>query len=156
MIKLCKFCGRQLNEGLENFCDSICKENDYFLNNQYRKYLINASKTRTFESGATRDSNQDKLDYEGFFSPLVIKKYAEYMHEHRKQSDDNLRESDNWQKGIPLNEYMKSDWRHFMDLWLIHRGYANMAREDIIKALCGILFNTSGYLHEYLKKEMNN
>ena len=53
---------------------------------------------RTFDTGATRDSDNDKLDYEGFLSPLVLRRYAEYLHKHRKQSDGKIRTSDNWQK----------------------------------------------------------
>src|SRR3972149_6479395 len=80
-------------------------------------------KIRTFSTGATRDTNQNKPDYEGFLSPLVIKRFGEYMSKHRVQSDGNLRDSDNWQKGIPKEEYMKSAWRHFMDWWLENRGF---------------------------------
>ena len=71
---------------------------------------------RKFNTGATRDVDNDKLDFEGFLSPTVLIRYAEYMHTHRKQSDGALRDSDNWQKGIPKEVYMKSMWRHFMDV----------------------------------------
>lgn len=104
---------------------------------------------RTFDTGATRDNDDGKYDYEGFLSPLVLERYAQYMHHHRKQSDGALRDSDNWQKGIPFPQYMKSLWRHFLDLWLIHRGYRNM--ELLEDSLCGVLFNVMGYLHEHLK-----
>ena len=65
---------------------------------------------RTFDSGATRSDEPDRLDYEGFLSPLVLERYAQYMHEHRKRADGTLRSSDNWQRGIPRDEYMKSGW----------------------------------------------
>lgn len=106
-------------------------------------------KIRKFPTGATRDIDDNKLDYEGFQHPIVIKRYAEYMHQNRIQSDGELRASDNWQKGIPKNEYMKSLARHFMDLWLEHRDYES--RDGIENALCGILFNAHGYLFEILK-----
>ena len=104
---------------------------------------------RVFKTGANRDKDIDKLDYEGFLSPLVLKRFSEYMHKHRKQADGKLRTSDNWQKGIPLEAYIKSAWRHFMDWWLEHR--KNKSREGIEDALCGLFFNVQGYLHEYLK-----
>lgn len=104
---------------------------------------------RQFSSGATRDQDAGKFDYEGFLSPLVLNRYAEYMHGHRKQPDGQLRDSDNWQKGIPLDAYMKSGWRHFMDVWSEHRGYSTA--EGLETALCATLFNLSGYLHEVLK-----
>lgn len=109
------------------------------------------NKVRQFSTGATRDTNAGKYDYEGFLSPLVIERFGEYMNKHRKQSDGNLRDSDNWKKGIPQEAYIKSAFRHFMDWWLIHRG--NEGREDLEEALCALLFNVQGYLYEHLKKK---
>ena len=106
---------------------------------------------RQFETGATRDSDKDKFDYEGFLSPIVLQAYGEYMHKHRLQPDGKLRDSDNWQKGMPKSEYMKSTFRHFMDVWLEHRGYKS--RDGIKDALCGLIFNSMGYLFEILKEE---
>lgn len=106
---------------------------------------------RTFESGATRDTDQNKYDPEGFLSPLALEAYFEYMHKNRFQKDGSLRDSDNWQKGIPLTAYMKSLFRHFHAAWRAHRGYKT--EEDMVTSLCAIIFNASGYLHEYLKKE---
>jgi len=109
---------------------------------------------RKFETGATRDTDNGKFDYEGFISPRVLERYGQYMHKHRHQSDGSLRDSDNWQKGIPLPTYIKSGFRHFVDWWKIHRGlkaFDNRGPVDIEDALCGILFNASGYLHEHLK-----
>ena len=108
---------------------------------------------REFKSGATRDNDDEKMDYEGFLSPLVLKQFGRYMHKHRKQADGKLRDSDNWQKGMPKDAYMKSLIRHNMDLWLVHRGYSEEARESIKDALCAIMFNSMGYLFEILKEE---
>ena len=106
---------------------------------------------RKFSTGATRDTSMDKYDYEGFLSPVVLKRFAEYMHKHRKQSDGSLRDSDNWQKGIPQDAYMKSGYRHFMDWWFEHRGYKS--QDGLEEALCALLFNIQGYLYEHLKKK---
>ena len=106
---------------------------------------------RKFESGASRDTDLGKLDFEGFLSPLVLLEFGRYMHLHRIQSDNTLRESDNWQKGIPKTEYMKSLLRHVMDVWLFHREH--IGRETMKQALCGVLFNTMGYLHTILIEE---
>lgn len=108
-------------------------------------------KGRYFKTGAYRDTDVDKLDYEGFLSPMVIEEYAKYMNHHRKQSDGRIRPSDNWQLGIDKKEYMKSGWRHFMDWWMEHRGHKS--REGLKFALCGVIFNAMGYLHEILKEE---
>ena len=111
---------------------------------------------RSFESGATRDDCDDKYDWEGFLSPVVEESFAAYMHHHRKQADGNLRDSDNWQKGIPKNQYMKSMWRHFIDVWFLHRGHRRfdvhgdgheLTMEECLNAL---RFNVSGYQHENL------
>ena len=112
------------------------------------------SEIRKFESGATRDSDENKLDYEGFLSPIVLRRYAQYMCKHRKQSDGQLRDSDNWQKGIPIAQYMKSKWRHFMDTWSQWRAKIDhpIDQYDIEESLCAELFNTMGMLHEILKK----
>jgi len=110
--------------------------------------------SRKFDTGATRDTDKGKPDYEGFLSPIVLKAFGEYMDKHRKQSDGKLRESDNWQKGIPKDVYIKSMWRHFMDIWLEHRGYKS--RDGLKEALNGLLFNVMGFYYEYLKEELRN
>ena len=105
---------------------------------------------RKFESGATRDSDEQKLDFEGFLSPAVIERYARYMHQNRLQADGQLRSADNWQKGIPRDAYVKSLWRHFFDVWKMHRGQpADVGMEE---ALCAVMFNAMGLLHEVLKE----
>ena len=106
---------------------------------------------RTFDTGATRTAETDKYDYEGFLSPLALEAYAAYMHSHRKQADGTLRDSDNWQKGIPLNSYMKSMFRHFMDVWRAHRGHPS--EDHILHSLAGVMFNVQGYMHEYIKRQ---
>ena len=108
---------------------------------------------REFATGATRDGDETKLDYEGFLSPLVIERFGQYMHEHRKQADGELRSSDNWQKGIPRYEYLKSGWRHFFDLWKFYRASLRgevVPRKLVEDAACALFFNIQGYLHEWL------
>jgi len=106
---------------------------------------------RKFFTGATRDVDTNKADFEGFLSPLVLRRYGEYMNRHRVQSDGSLRDSDNWQRGIPLDAYMKSGFRHFMDWWSGHRGHKTSTGESVEEELCALIFNASGYLHELLK-----
>ena len=107
---------------------------------------------RTFETGATRDTDQGKHDFQGYLSPLVLKRFGEYMTTHRVQPDGNVRASDNWKKGIPKREYLSSLLRHVVDLWLLHEGHPGINTQDIEEALCGALFNAQGYLHENLKE----
>ena len=107
---------------------------------------------RTFDTGATRNSDEGKLDYEACLSPLVLKAYAEYKRKHRLKPDGTVRKDDNWQKGIPLDSYMKSMWRHFHDVWMIHRGwYPASCDTNMHDALCAIIFNASGYLHRLIE-----
>jgi hypothetical protein len=111
---------------------------------------------RTFKTGATRDAEDYKFDFEGFLSPLAIERFGEYMHSHRKQVDGNLRDSDNWQKGMPLSCYVKSALRHMFAWWTLHRGYPVVDKKtgepvSVEDALCGIIFNTQACLHEHLK-----
>lgn len=113
---------------------------------------------RQFGTGATRDLDANKLDFEGFLSPLVLERYAEHMHKARKMADGSMRASDNWQLGIPVVAYMKSLFRHFFSVWKLHRGLevtevvkGIRITKDLETELCALLFNASGMLHEVLK-----
>lgn len=114
---------------------------------------------REFGTGATRDLDANKLDFEGFLSPLVLRRYAEHMHKARRMPDGSMRESDNWQLGIPIPVYMKSLFRHFFSVWELHRGIpvfetladGTVIEKDLETELSALLFNTNGYLHEILK-----
>jgi len=106
---------------------------------------------RKFSTGATRNNEEGKLDYEAFYSPLVMERFAKYMHKHRIQDDGSLRDGDNWQKGIPMDAYMKSGWRHFFDWWKQHRGIKS--DEEIEESICALIFNAQGYLFELLKNK---
>lgn len=113
---------------------------------------------RTHTTGATRDNEEGKLDYEGFLSPQVLEEFAKYMNQHRVQADGALRDSDNWQKGMPREWYIKSLWRHFMDLWMIHRGISRIDPKDgheitVKEAGCAIIFNVQGYMYTFLKND---
>jgi hypothetical protein len=116
------------------------------------------TETRTFATGATRDADTNKLAYEGFISPIVLRRYAEYMHMCRLRNipeGQTIRAPDNWQKGITRNAYAESGIRHMVEWWLIHDGFEArdekgnvLALEDV---LCAIMFNVMGYLFETLK-----
>jgi len=105
---------------------------------------------RTFETGAIRDLDDGKLDFEGFLSPLVVEAFGQYMHHHRSTAA-GWRDSDNWQKGFPLDTLMKSGWRHHMEWWKEHRGHKTP--EGLVWAVCGVMFNAQGYLHELIKAD---
>ncbi len=103
---------------------------------------------REFETGATRDTAEGKYEYIGFLSPIVLERFAEYMHQNRIQADGNLRSSSNWKKGIPTEAYAQSLGRHFMEWWKAWE--RNEVDED---ALCAMIFNIQGLLLEILKHD---
>lgn len=108
----------------------------------------------TFATGATRNPSGEKFDYEGFLNPQVLEVYGEFMHENRFQKDGTVRASDNWQQGIPLDNYMKSLVRHVFELWLFHRTGKPPVNKDKGRPFtkrelcCAVMFNAMGYLKE--------
>lgn len=121
--------------------------------------VMRSGAIRTFSTGATRDTDNGKLKYEGFFSPEVLRRRAEYMHEHRKQANGELRDADNWQKGMERAVYMDSLIRHACDAWYEWRTRSlkdadptslnrSKAFQDL---LCAISFNAEGMLLELLR-----
>lgn len=109
---------------------------------------------RKFDTGATRDNNENKLSFIKALCPLVLKRYVEYIGKHRLQVDGNMRDWDNWKQGIPDDVYMDSGGRHFLDAWLHHDGWPEEAVcDDIEDVLCAKMFNTMGLLHEILVKK---
>ena len=108
---------------------------------------------RQFNTGANRDTDEGKFDYEGFICPLVVERYGQYMHRNRIQANGEIRDSDNWQKLFGdkhLDVCMKSGFRHFHKWWKAHRGYKT--DEDIQDSICALIFNAQAYLHKLLKK----
>ncbi len=110
---------------------------------------------RTFKTGATRGDEHSKLDHEGFESPFVRERFARYMQGHRIQADGEARDSDNWQKGMDKESYIKALVRHTQDAHLIWRGGTVIDPEtrkevDIEDLLCAIVFNANGLLFETL------
>ena len=112
---------------------------------------------RKFTTGGIRDDDEMKLDFEGFISPIVLERFAEYMHKHRFLKDGSVRKSDNWQNLFGDDHYnvcMKSAWRHFFSWWKAHRGYTT--EEDIEESMMGLLFNLQAYLFKRLNEKNNN
>lgn len=119
---------------------------------------------RQFSTGATRNLDHNKLDYEGFNCPMAQRAFAEYMHGHRKQADGTIRDSDNWQRGMDFDVYAKSLVRHVHDFHCLHRGWTIPRPEDgqpmtpddehKLELLCAIWFNVQGYIHELLKAKV--
>ncbi len=116
-------------------------------------------KIRKFDTGATRDTAEGKLDYRKALSPIVLQRYVQYLGAHRKQPDGSVRDFDNWKKGIPTEAYFEGLGRHDMAVWLLHDGFLaedNHGPVNLEDTLCAIIFNASGWLHEILKKKNTN
>jgi hypothetical protein len=112
---------------------------------------------RTFDTGATRDLDDTKDDPEGFYTPRVIHRFNQYMTHNRHLADGSVRDSDNWQKGIPREAYAKSLWRHHLAAWSEHRawvsGDSTYDRDQLEVDLCGVIFNAQGMLDTILKNK---
>lgn len=123
---------------------------------------LGGKQIRTFVTGATRDVDTGKLDPEAFLDPLVLGEYFEFMHRHRHQKDGSIRDGDNWQKGFTRSAIAKSAWRHFYDVWRMHRGLEPKSEDALhlysvygkdramIESLCGLVFNGFAYMREIL------
>jgi hypothetical protein len=117
------------------------------------------NKVRQFETGATRDTNEHKPDYAGYLSVNALRAYGRYMMKHQIQKDGTRRAGDNWKKGIPMEAYKESAFRHWMDVWELLESdkkylYKPEDEESITleEALSALLFNIHGMLHEVTKK----
>ena len=122
------------------------------------EWVQDGTPIRTFETGATRDTTQGKLDYVKALSPIVLRRYVQYLDKHRLQPDGSYRDFDNWKKGIPQETYRSSQGRHFFDDWLLSEGYETEDNHgpvtDIEDVLCAELFNIQGRLYEILKARL--
>lgn len=105
------------------------------------------ARIRTFDTGATRDTNENKLEYRRFFSPMVLRRRAEFMHKNRLQSDGKLRDPDNWKKGMPHSVYADSLSRHVREM---EQALESPELGGIEETLCAIMFNAEGLLYELL------
>ena len=113
-----------------------------------------AGEMRKFDTGATRDTTEGKLSYVKALSPIVLRRYVQYLDAHRKQADGTMRDFDNWKQGIPIDAYFDGLGRHFLTIWLLEQGFSaedNHGPVDIEDTLCAIIFNASGWLHELIK-----
>ncbi len=112
---------------------------------------------RSFPGGATRNKNDNKICYTGFYDPAVVHAFGAYMHKHRKQADGTLRDADNWKKGIPQGVLMESLVRHVVDLWRVHEGEVAIDPDtnapcDPVDLCCAIMVTVQAYLRGLVRK----
>jgi len=106
---------------------------------------------RKFKGGAFRNEDTKKLNYIGSFSPLVLRRFAQFMRDHNIKNGDLQRDEANWKRGMTKQSYIESSLRHFMDAWITHEDYEDGNIEEM---LCANLFNIFGYLHELLVEKL--
>ena len=111
---------------------------------------------RTFATGATRDSNKDKLAYDQGLSVQVLQTYMAYLSKHRVMKDGSLRDWNNWKRGISVEAYRESLMRHTIDAIRKSHGLPLREESDLRDLLCAVIFNASGWLFELLVAESNN
>ena len=105
---------------------------------------------RDFDTGATRDSAENKLHYQGYLSQRALRRFAEYMLSHEVQADGKRRQPGNWKLGIPLEVYEDSLYRHTMEFYeKLEKGNRGAAAE----VAAAMFFNLQGWLHEQDKAE---
>lgn len=111
---------------------------------------------RSFPSGAKRDVEAGKLRFHAVLSPYALEAWADYCRRHNNQVH---RVEENWKKGMPLESFFSSLFRHFHHIWKLHdmtcgaEQLSAKTKAAMIDALCGVLFNAHGYLHELTKPE---
>lgn len=106
---------------------------------------------RKFSTGAIRDDDENKINYEKGLSPIVLQCYGEFMRRHNAQVDGGHRDEGNWKKGFTRQSYMESKWRHFMKTWLLHDEFLfDPGYDKILESLCAEMFNTMGMMHVIL------
>lgn len=108
---------------------------------------------RISESGAIRNSDIGKINYQGALSPLILEAYGKYIEKHSLLPDGTRRNNKNWQNlfGTPEEHRqvcIESAWRHFIDLLMEHDGYES--RDGIDEALGGLMFNIQAYWFSFL------
>ena len=113
-------------------------------------YVAEMKPFREFSTGASRNLDHGKHDLTGFLSVPALRAFADYMHRKRQMPDGSVRDGDNWQKGMPRKEFLRSLERHVFDLKAHLTGNEKFAMTDepVLDALCAIMFNAQGLLHE--------
>lgn len=87
---------------------------------------------REYETGARRDVNSGKGRYD-LISPIMMKRLAELMERGAVKYGAH-----NWEKGMPLSQYLDSAMRH---LWQL------IASQDDEDHAAAVIFNVMAFMH---------
>lgn len=97
-------------------------------------------KITTFKSGAIRDNQEGKPDFNETISWTAFNRYAKYMTGKKAKYG-----AGNFKKGIPTSSYVASMLRH-VDKWM-RNTYENGQDELNEDHLSAIVFNVFGIMH---------
>jgi len=115
--------------------------------------MADFNRDRVFDTGADRSSDKGKHHPDRAWSPLVLAEFARYMYEHNTTATVPRRE-DQWQLGFPMDSFVESGTRHWEAFKALAKGYPAFDQKgnpvDVVEALCGVIFNVQGYLHQLL------
>lgn len=96
---------------------------------------------RNFDTGAIRDTEDNKEDYNETISWTAFKRYAQYMTGKKKKYG-----AGNFKKGIPIESYERSLLRH------VQKYMENKYEDGIVERdedhIAAIVFNAFGIMHE--------
>ena len=116
----------------------------------------NRKQIREFNTGANRNVSEGKIDPSAAQCPRCFQLYCEYIKKNRKLVNGVVRSDDNWQKGFPPKETIKSLRRHTLDTELHLHGDGQHAEETYDNALGGVIFNGFSLWHEHHKNDKTN
>lgn len=94
-----------------------------------------------FDTGAIRDSQEGKETYVETVSFRALRRFATYMTGKKKKYG-----AGNFKKGIPIENYEESLWRHVIKYF--ENKYEGGTVEKEEDHLAAIVFNTFGIMHE--------
>lgn len=109
----------------------------------------NKQDIRQFDSGAIRDSEENKEDYIETISWTAFRRYAQYMTEKKKKYG-----AGNFKKGIDIDSYERSLVRHLQKY--MENKYEGGIVETQEDHLAAILFNVFGIIHEEERHRKNS
>lgn len=96
---------------------------------------------RNFDTGAVRDSEEEKEDYIETISWTALKRHAQYMTKKKSRYG-----AGNFKKGIPIDSYERSMVRHIQKYF--ENKYEGGTVETEEDHLAAIVFNAFGIMHE--------
>ena len=100
-----------------------------------------SGKREDFDSGMTRDTEDDKIDYSRVFDGPMLQRWAELLTRGAKKYPNTLDGKPNWMKAnseAELRRFKRSAFRHFVQL---------LQGDETEDHAAAVVFNLNGYLY---------